>query len=101
MPLFCYVGHDGPDGIAKRPDVRPKHLAHLNPLADAGRIQYAGPLLDAAGNPSGSLIVFEAPDFGEARGIAEADPYLLQGVFERIEVYETRQVLPPLPASED
>jgi uncharacterized protein YciI len=101
MPLFCYVGHDGPEGLARRPDVRPRHLAHLDPLAGAGRVRYAGPLLDDRGDPRGSLIVFEAADLAEARRIAESDPYLTEGVFERVDVYETRQVLPALPASED
>jgi uncharacterized protein YciI len=94
MPLFCYVGHDGPEGLAKRPDVRPQHLAHMEPLAEAGRILYAGPLLDEHGSPRGSLIVFDAVDYAEARRIAESDPYLEQGVFERVDVFETRQVFP-------
>ena len=94
MPLFCYVGHDGPDGLAKRPDVRPAHLAHMAPLAAEGRVRYAGPLLDAGGQPRGSLVMFEAPDYAEAKRIAEGDPYLAEGVFERVDVFETKQVLP-------
>ncbi|MEE2664082.1 MAG: YciI family protein [Myxococcota bacterium] len=94
MPLFCYVGYDGPSGLARRPDVRPQHLAHMQPLAEAGRIRYAGPLLDEQGDPRGSLVVLEAADYHEARRIAETDPYLEQGVFERVDVYQTRQVLP-------
>ena len=94
MPLFCYIGHDGPDGIAKRPDARPHHLAHLEALSEAGRIRFAGPLIDDAGNPRGSVIVLEAADFAEAQRIAESDPYLERGVFERVAVHETKQVFP-------
>ena len=90
MPLFCYVGYDGPDGLAKRPDARPQHLAHAKKL-DA---RFVGPLLNDSGEPCGSLFVFEASDFESARAIAGADPYLELGVFERIEVFETKQVFP-------
>lgn len=94
MPLYVYTGHDDPRGTGRRPEVRPRHLAHLEPLARAGRIRFAGPLLDAEGAPRGSVIVFEAGDWDEARRLAEGDPYLVEGVFERVEVHETRQVLP-------
>jgi len=96
MSLFCYVGHDGPEGAARRPDARPAHLEYLAPLNAAGRVRYAGPLFDEQGAPRGSLIVFEAADYAEARGIAEGDPYLARGVFERIDVFATTQVLPPV-----
>ena len=90
MPLFCCVGYDGPEGLAKRPEARPRHLAHAEQL-DA---RFVGPLIDDAGTPRGSLFVFEAPDFESARRIATSDPYLELGVFERIEVFETKQVFP-------
>jgi hypothetical protein len=94
MPLFVYRGHDGPRGLELRKTVRERHLAHLQPLADVGRVRFAGPLVDAAGNPCGSLVIFEADDLGAARRIAESDPYLVEGVFERVEVHATRAVLP-------
>jgi uncharacterized protein YciI len=40
------------------------------------------------------LIVLEAEDLGEARRIAENDPYLLEGVFESVEVHGTKAVFP-------
>lgn len=90
MPLFCYVGYDGPEGLARRPDARPQHLAHAEKL-DA---RYVGPLLDASGGPRGSLFIFEATDFESASAIAASDPYVELGVFERVEVFETKQVFP-------
>ncbi len=94
MALFTYRGSDGPRGLELRPSVRERHLAHLQGLADAGRIRFAGPLIDAEGRPCGSLIVFEAEDLASARALAEGDPYLTEGVFERVEVHETKAVLP-------
>ncbi len=94
MPLFIYVGHDGAQGLRRRPEARPKHLEHLRGLSEQGRVRFAGPLLDELGDPRGSLILFEAPDLAAAKQIAETDPYLTLGVFERVEVHATKQVLP-------
>src|SRR4029078_12026902 len=50
--LFVIIGHDAPDASERRPAVRPAHLAHLDPVAKAGRIRLAGPLLDRSGSPT-------------------------------------------------
>ncbi len=94
MPLFVYRGFDGPRGLELRKTVRDRHLAHLQALADAGRVRFGGPLLDADGNPCGSLVILEADDLESAREIAESDPYRVEGVFEKVEVLGTRAVLP-------
>lgn len=94
MPLFVYRGYDGPNGAKLRKTVRERHLAHLQPLADAGRVRFAGPLLDENETPCGSLVVFEADDLASARSVAKNDPYLVEGVFESVDVLGTRGVLP-------
>lgn len=94
MPLFVMIGRDGPRGIELRKLHREEHLRNLEPLADAARVRYAGPLLDPVGQPCGSLIVFEADDLANARAFAAGDPYVVRGVFASHEVLETRQVLP-------
>jgi len=94
MPFFVYRGSDGPRGPLLRKTVRTRHLAYLQVLADAGRIRFAGPLYAADGQACGSLVVFEADDFEAARAVAESDPYLVEGVFEGVEVHATQAVLP-------
>lgn len=93
MGLFVYVGRDGPRGAELRKTLRPRHLAHLEPLDAAGRIRFAGPLLEQ-GAVRGSLVVFEAEDEGAAREIAEGDPYAKEGVFAEVSLHETRAVFP-------
>jgi uncharacterized protein YciI len=88
--LFVVIGHDAPDAREKRPRVRPAHLEHLAPLARAGRIRIAGPLLDR----SGSLIVLEADSLADAWALVARDPYVTEGVFNRVEVKPFEQVLP-------
>jgi uncharacterized protein YciI len=94
MRLFFYLGHDGPRGEELRKTLRQRHLDHLRGLADAGRIRFAGPLVDESGGPCGSLVIFEADDLAAARAVAEADPYTTDGVFERLEIRATKAVLP-------
>lgn len=94
MPLFVLIGRDGPHGGALRPLHRDAHLRNLKPLADSGRVVYAGPLLDASGAPCGSVVVFDADSLEAARRFAAGDPYVVEGVFADWEVLGTRQVFP-------
>jgi uncharacterized protein YciI len=100
MPLFVIVGHDGPDALVKRPEVRPRHLEHLAPFSRAGRVVVAGPLFaDDGKTPRGSLIVLEAASLEEARATAARDPYVVEGVFARHDVHPFTQVFPEPRAS--
>ena len=94
MPLFALIGRDGPRGAELRKLHREAHLAGIASLDRAGRIRHAGPLLDDAGLPVGSVVVFEADSLDAARALAAGDPYVVEGVFERYEVHETRAVFP-------
>jgi uncharacterized protein YciI len=88
--LFVIIGHDGPDGAKLRPKVREAHLANLRPLVDDGKVLIAGPFTDG----SGSLIVIDMESEAEAIAFAYSDPYVTQGVFERVEVKPFRKVFP-------
>jgi uncharacterized protein YciI len=88
--LFVIIGHDTPDAQAKRPTVRPAHLDHLRPLAEAGRVKLAGPFLDK----TGSLIVVEADSAAEVWALVAKDPYVTEGVFGHVEVKPFTQVFP-------
>lgn len=88
--LFVIIGHDAPDGREKRPAIRPAHLAHLEPLAQQGRLLLAGPFTDG----SGSLIVIDADSRAAVWEIVGRDPYVTGGVFNRVEVKPFVQVSP-------
>ena len=94
MGRYVLIGRDGAAGLAGRKLHREAHLANLKPLADAGRVVYAGPLLDDAEQPCGSVVVFEAESLDAARRFAATDPYVVQGIFERYEVLASKQVFP-------
>lgn len=88
--LFVIIGHDGPEGEAKRKIHRPAHLANLKSLDEQGRVILAGPLTDMAG----SLLVLDFETQEEAERFAHTDPYTVHGIFERVEVHPFMQVLP-------
>jgi uncharacterized protein YciI len=97
---YVIDARDGADVLAKRLEVRPRHLERLHALRDAGRLMLAGPCpaIDAA-DPgaagfTGSLIVAEFESLEAARAWAAADPYLEAGVYERVDVRPFRPVLP-------
>jgi uncharacterized protein YciI len=88
--LYVIIGHDAPDAREKRPIVRPAHLAHLQPLVDAGRVRLAGPFLDR----TGSLIVVDAASLADVWALVARDPYVTEGVFNHVEVKPFQQVFP-------
>ncbi len=92
MPLFAYVGCDGPRGAEPRKLDRPEHLDHSAKLG--GGVDFAGPLQGEAGAPCRRLVMFEADDLAGARVLAEADPYLVRGIFDDLDLHETRRVAP-------
>lgn len=91
--LFVIIGHDARDAKEKRPQFRPAHLAHLEPLAHTGKLRLAGPLTDGAG----SLIVVDADSLSAVWELVARDPYVTNGVFERVDVHPFLQVFPKAP----
>jgi hypothetical protein len=88
--LFVILGHDAPDAREKRPLHRPAHLQHLDPLARAGTVLLAGPFTDG----SGSLIIVDLPSREAVWEVVARDPYVIHGVFNRVEVKPFKQVFP-------
>ena len=97
---YVIDARDGADVLARRLEARPRHLARLEALRDAGRLLVAGPCpaIDSE-DPgpagfTGSLVIAEFGSIDEARAWAEADPYREAGVYASVEVRPFRRVLP-------
>ena len=88
--LFAIICKDRPGALELRKATRAQHLACLE--SHKASIQFAGPQLDAQGNPSGSLIVLDVPDRESAEGFAAADPYAGVNLFESVVVRPLRAV---------
>lgn len=98
--LYAIIATDRTDSAERRARTRSRHLQHLQPLLDAGRVVLAGPhpQVDSP-DPgpagfSGSLIVAEFESLEDARTWAADDPYALEGVFDSVVVKPLLQVAP-------
>jgi uncharacterized protein YciI len=98
--LYVIIGEDNKDSLSIRLANRPAHLQRLHDLRDQGRLVLAGPMpaIDAV-DPgpagfTGSVIVAEFPSLAAAQSWADADPYLIAGVYSQVTVKPFKQVLP-------
>ena len=88
--IFVVIGKDKAGGEPRR-----KHrAAHLEFIADhQAPIVYAGPLIED-GRMVGSLFVFEVEDRAALGAHLARDPYFAQGIFETVEIFESRWMVP-------
>lgn len=77
---FILIAHDKAGGLPLRMATRPAHLAFCQQEIGP-KLLHAGPMLDEAGNPIGSVMIVEAADEAEAKVLFAADPYALAGLF--------------------
>lgn len=98
--LYAIISEDVNDSLEKRMAARPDHLARLETLRDEGRVVLAGPhpAIDAEtpgdAGFSGSLVVAEFDSLDDAQAWADADPYVIAGVYAQVVVKPFKKVLP-------
>jgi len=87
---FVVIGKDKAGGEPRR-----RHrAAHLDFIAGAQQgVIYAGPLLED-GRMIGSLFVFDLADREALDAHLARDPYFAEGIFETVEIYESRWMVP-------
>ncbi|MCZ0926043.1 YciI family protein [Halomonas janggokensis] len=98
--LYAIISEDTANSLERRLAARPDHLARLEALRDEGRLVLAGPhpAIDA-NDPgeagfSGSLVIAEFGSLGDAKSWADADPYVIAGVYSQVTVKPFKKVLP-------
>ncbi|MGJ7458579.1 YciI family protein [Halomonas sp. MA07-2] len=98
--LYAIISEDVNNSLEQRLAARPDHLARLEALRDEGRLVLAGPhpAIDSE-DPgeagfTGSLVVAEFESLKAAQAWADADPYMIAGVYARVTVKPFKKVLP-------
>ncbi len=98
--LYSIVGIDVENSLQARLAVRPEHVERLKALVNQGRLIVAGPnpAIDSS-DPgdagfTGSIIIAEFDSLQDAQDWADADPYILTGVYDSVEVKPFNQALP-------
>ena len=81
---FLVKAYDGPDLLEKRMAVRPRHLEGMKALGR--QIIAAGGLLDEDGKMKGSALVMEFPDRDALDKYLENEPYVIEGVWQKIDI---------------
>lgn len=98
--LYAIISEDVTSSLERRLAARPDHLARLEALRDQGRLVLAGPHPAIDSNDpgeagfSGSLVVAEFDDLEAAKTWADADPYVIAGVYAGVTVKPFKKVLP-------
>ena len=87
---FIIKAYDGPNMLEKRMEVRPDHLESMKALGK--QIICAGGLLDDEGKMKGSALVMEFPNRAAVDAYLANEPYVVAGVWQKIEV-ETMNVV--------
>ena len=97
---YAIISEDVSDSLPLRKIHRPAHLERLSQLNDAGRLLIAGPHpANDSSEPSdagftGSLVVAQFDSLNDAQTWADADPYQLNGVYQRVTVKPYIKVFP-------
>ena len=97
---YLIIGHDREDSLEARMNARPAHIARLERLNKEGRLLVAGPnpAIDSE-DPgpegfTGSVIIAEFDHLEQAKVWANEDPYILEGVYQTVEVKPFKKVFP-------
>ena len=81
---FVVKAYDGPNMLEKRMAVRPRHLEGMKKLGK--QIICAGGLLDEEGKMKGSALVMEFENRMALDEYLNNEPYVTEGVWQKIEV---------------
>ena len=88
---FIITAHDGAGKLEKRLEVRPHHLNNLQNIK--GKIICAGGLLDSKGKMKGSVMVMEFESRALFDEYLASEPYILEGVWETVDVENMNVVI--------
>ena len=81
---FIVTAYDGENMLEKRMVVRPRHLEGMAKLGK--HIVCAGGILDDDGKPKGSVLVLDFEDRATLVDYLKNEPYVIEQVWEKIEV---------------
>ena len=87
--MLAYDGTDN-DARARRLAARSAHFQGIPEMVAKGEIVSGSAILDDAGNMIGSAVIAEFPSRDDLDAWLEREPYVKQGVWQKIEVRPIR-----------
>ena len=88
---FIITAHDGENVLEKRMAVRPRHLEGMAKLGE--HIVCVGGLLDDEGKMKGSVLILDFEDRAALDDYLKNEPYVVEQVWEKIEVETVNVVI--------
>ena len=88
---FVITAYDGAGMLEKRLAVRSRHLENMKKYQE--HVLCAGGLLDEEGKMKGSLLVMEFESREELDGYLNAEPYIQENVWEKVQVERMNTVI--------
>ena len=88
---FIVTAKDGENMLAKRMEVRPRHLENMERMQE--HIVCAGGLLDEEGKMAGSVLILDFASRGELDAYLEKEPYVTEGVWRQVDVQKMNVVI--------
>jgi uncharacterized protein YciI len=84
--IFCRFAYDAEAKSTERQALLEGHKAHLR--SGLARVLQSGPLFssDGSNRKLGALVVFEAESVAEVEAFNARDPYVVAGVYDRVEI---------------
>jgi len=92
---FLLLGYDGTDPGApqRRLDSRSQHLERIAMMKKKGEFVFGGAILDGNGQMRGSMVVYEFPDRESLDNCLKDEPYIVNGVWQKVEIKPFRQAV--------
>ena len=96
---FLIRAYDGEGKLDKRMEVRPRHLEGMKKLSE--HIISAGGMLDDNGKMKGSALIMDFDSRGELDDYIANEPYVVEEVWEKIEIEPINVVIANSLAKKD
>jgi uncharacterized protein YciI len=87
---FLVIAHDYSDALARRMNVRPKHISAADELIKCGKLLYGVAILNAQEQLAGSVMLFEVESRKELDDLLKAEVYVTAKVWEKVEIFPAR-----------
>lgn len=81
------------DALARRMEVRPRHLENIYRVMEHNKILCAGGITNDEGKPIGSFLIMDFPSREDLDKYLESEPYITEKVWEYVKVEPCNAVI--------
>ena len=92
---FLVTAQDGTDegALERRMNARPRHLENIKKVKEKGSVLCAGGITGPEGHVRGSFLVMEFETWTLLEDYLKTEPYVLEGVWQKIDIKDCNTVI--------